>query len=540
MDVVCSILEYRKDNPLSDFFFQFRSKEIFISHFLAAIGAVHCTCYFLKTVPSSTFCLDLTDPCSCQGYSVYNTVCPTALNTSYTSNVALFGKFTNTDPSGDISQVQIIIILVLFGILTLVLLSWVSLKYKYSRNVGQEVQTSLQVEMKLNRHRFKDIASNLLLKNSPQQQAILAVESLARGSTPEQGKLLSAILDILRSPHILGEVDVQKIIQNSSSDETTEKWLLSQLMNHDDFNMRRRGLSVAAGSGEGPSNRTTSSTLSSSRGEGSASLTGLLSKSSKRDILRSSRSSGIIGERIGSRRLSSFTLAPALHINDIASLLSDEDKSYMDSFALSWSFSIFDLKCVNPQASLAMYVFDKLDLINPLKVKRRQLQNILLYMEDTYSFENYDSCLGYGEENIGIVEGETSPSGENDSPALGMISEETNDSPVPVMGGKKKNEYHNNLHGADVMQCCLFLASKYEDLKHDFLSIDMFSLLFAAYAHDYNHPGLNTTYVISDWPSSVISTTFGTEVMNLRLDDTMRAITANYSYASVRHCTVSS
>ena len=39
----------------------------------------------------------------------------------------------------------------------------------------------------------------------------------------------------------------------------------------------------------------------------------------------------------------------------------------------------------------------------------------------------------------------------------------------------------------------------------------MFSVLFAAYIHDFNHPGLNTTYMASDWPSSGISSTFGTD-----------------------------
>ena len=76
---------------------------------------------------------------------------------------------------------------------------------------------------------------------------------------------------------------------------------------------------------------------------------------------------------------------------------------------------------------------------------------------------------------------------------------------------KEGNLYHNNLHGADVFQAVLYLTTTYEDIGGSLSSLDLFSLLFAAYIHDFNHPGLNTTYVVSDWPHSGISSTFGSE-----------------------------
>ena len=75
------------------------------------------------------------------------------------------------------------------------------------------------------------------------------------------------------------------------------------------------------------------------------------------------------------------------------------------------------------------------------------------------------------------------------------------------------NKYHNNLHGADVFQTVLYFCGKYKDLSGDFSSLEFFSLLLAAYIHDFNHPGLNTSYVITDWPASILSTTFGPEVL---------------------------
>ena len=80
------------------------------------------------------------------------------------------------------------------------------------------------------------------------------------------------------------------------------------------------------------------------------------------------------------------------------------------------------------------------------------------------------------------------------------------------MSSKRVNQYHNNLHGADVLQAVMYFCMQYKDVGGSFSPLELFSLLLASYIHDFNHPGVNTTYVISDWPNSVISTTFGTEV----------------------------
>ena len=82
------------------------------------------------------------------------------------------------------------------------------------------------------------------------------------------------------------------------------------------------------------------------------------------------------------------------------------------------------------------------------------------------------------------------------------------------VGEKKINQYHNNLHGADVMQAVLFFTLNHKAIGGGLTSLDFFSLLFAACIHDANHPGLNTTFVVNDWPASCISTAFGTEVFN--------------------------
>jgi cAMP-specific phosphodiesterase 4 len=74
-----------------------------------------------------------------------------------------------------------------------------------------------------------------------------------------------------------------------------------------------------------------------------------------------------------------------------------------------------------------------------------------------------------------------------------------------------ENPYHNNLHGADVFQSTMYFCKSYEEIGGSFSPFELFSVLFAAYIHDFNHPGLNTTYMICDWPNSGISSTFGIE-----------------------------
>ena len=126
--------------------------------------------------------------------------------------------------------------------------------------------------------------------------------------------------------------------------------------------------------------------------------------------------------------------------------------------------------------------------ISKLKVNIVKLRNLLSNIEMNYSMTNYDLSTGY----LGSIN------------TLKIFNESKD-----IL--EKDNPYHNTFHAADVLQGVLFFSKTYTDLNNDFSALDFFSLLFAAYIHDFNHPGLNTNYVINDWPASAISTTFGTE-----------------------------
>ncbi|CAF4687045.1 unnamed protein product, partial [Rotaria sp. Silwood2] len=60
---------------------------------------------------------------------------------------------------------------------------------------------------------------------------------------------------------------------------------------------------------------------------------------------------------------------------------------------------------------------------------------------------------------------------------------------------KFRAAYHNDYHGADVLQTthCLLIKS---NLLNIFTQLEITALLFAAVIHDFEHPGLNNNYLV--------------------------------------------
>jgi len=56
--------------------------------------------------------------------------------------------------------------------------------------------------------------------------------------------------------------------------------------------------------------------------------------------------------------------------------------------------------------------------------------------------------------------------------------------------------YHNNRHGADVMQSTHVLLNS-KTLKHVFSPLDVLAALFAAAVHDADHPGVTNQYLVN-------------------------------------------
>lgn len=59
----------------------------------------------------------------------------------------------------------------------------------------------------------------------------------------------------------------------------------------------------------------------------------------------------------------------------------------------------------------------------------------------------------------------------------------------------KRVQYHNDLHGADVMQMCQYLVNTCnlaENLKMD--KLDRLSMIIAGLAHDLGHDGYTNSY----------------------------------------------
>jgi hypothetical protein len=69
-------------------------------------------------------------------------------------------------------------------------------------------------------------------------------------------------------------------------------------------------------------------------------------------------------------------------------------------------------------------------------------------------------------------------------------------------GYRRDVEYHNDLHGADVMQFSYLVLTKFGLIKlANLSSLDVLSILIASVCHDYGHDGYTNSYhanIVSD------------------------------------------
>ncbi len=464
VDVLCAYVEEKQGLPTSDFFFNFRNIDIFIIHLLCFLIPVHWILQTFKTIPSSYMCMDQSDPCSCN-FQVYNLdVCPQLKNMTSPQVEAMF-PVTFVEDTGDIIKGVIVA-----GSICGIVLVTVVARMLMKRDLPPE-EMKVDVEKEKNKILLDVVTQNMMAKSSL-QQSINAIETIIRGAPPSQQKLLLQVLKLMRQPTSRDTVDVESVLRESSRDPGVVKWLKSQLMNQEEYAMSKAGANNNI----------------SQYGDTAAPAFDLNKSFNDNNNVNASEGSDISvlqTTKEGDDDFDLNSLRAGNGINEI--FIKAKDQNLLKSI-LSWDFSIFDVTSDNPSATVAWYIFHATGIINKLKFPKDKLQNFLLVVEQNYSMRDYDNHPGYVQ-----------------------FCERSNNS----VEDRPENFYHNKLHGADVMQASLYLASKYIDIHFDFTCLDLFSLLFAAYVHDFNHPGLNGTYVIADWPKSVITSTFGTEVSNL-------------------------
>ena len=125
---------------------------------------------------------------------------------------------------------------------------------------------------------------------------------------------------------------------------------------------------------------------------------------------------------------------------ELTSLLQNQD---------TWGLDVFRLSVLTnnrPLVTLAYTIFQSRDLINLLKVKDHIFINFFTALEGSYCRNN-----------------------------------------VP---------YHNNRHGADVMQSTHVLLNA-KTLKHVFSPLEVLAALFAAAVHDADHPGVTNQFLVN-------------------------------------------
>jgi hypothetical protein len=451
-DLCCTLIEHSRGIPVSDFFFQFRNKEILFIHFSSMCIAFHWILHNMRTIPNALLCDDETDPCSCSSFSLYQRLCQ---NMTLVSNSSLTGDIDYIEGMYPVSSGESIsisfIILAIVSVSGLGFLAYIFISSSRKRKALEDAQNAIAVAEEQRRKLLSDVTSQRYTELSSLHQAIVSIESLARGVSSHQKKAMMKVIEILKSTQT-NRINIRGVLTSSSTNEATLEWLEDQLTGYD----------TVGKSGEAASRQVGSPFIFVHRG----------------------------------------SLIPSHTTTDSTSRTGNDIEEYM-----KWDFDVFAIKEENPASWLVWKSLSLLSVIDQLKIPKVQLQNMLLYVEDNYSMIDYDSYLGY----VGVASS-LIPSSSSSMEDGDKMIETVSGIASGQASGNSGNPYHNNLHGADVFQAVMYLTMKYQDIGGDFTPLDLFSVLFGAYIHDFNHPGVNTTYVIADWPASGISTTFGTEV----------------------------
>ena len=211
----------------------------------------------------------------------------------------------------------------------------------------------------------------------------------------------------------MSAVDVESVLKDSSNDKLVVKWLESQLMTHDDRKiLKMRGKEV----------------------EESSSSFRLADDIEKKNLIQSSLSISLIN--------------------------AEKDYVLTTPQLVSWDFNVFDIKSKTPQSYLAWQCFTSIiDLVYILKLPQLQLQNFLLFIEENYSMNNYNKAISYGEyyaiKSNKVIELSKMVSVKS------LVNEEREKvKEVAISSSKRINQYHNNLHGADVLQAVMYICLK--------------------------------------------------------------------------------
>ncbi len=550
---VTHLLEY-KEIPVSEFFFHFRSKEVILIHLSSLLIGAHVMLMAFMTVPNSRICTDDT-PCACPTFIMYKSPSLLCVKSNGTSVIP---DIDNADDSAEnIKWITIAVFAVLFALFVAGLLFvW------YWRHKSSSKVQLMTVELEKERQRLNaltDVASNSLMQQSSLQQAVNTIETIIQGSPPTQAKMLEDVLKILTSPSKVKEVDFDGLLKNTDKD--IADWIKNQLSGHDDAralssrltkmsvkkaslkeggsdyltNAERGGLlratsnAVSGASTPRPSaehrrsntegikqkmetrrnslkkeNKTPSSESSHPATDDHFSNIGDESKSdsvtSESEASLAPPSLPLLSLSIKSIDSSTAAHTPEANMIEVPPESVDSSSSSWSLDLLSWEFDVFTIPGPTPLAALGWEALSLFETQSVLNVPPRPLKNVLIFLDSNYSMDTYGDNVrdSYGIHED-MIKG-SSQSGSTNS-ARGVRTNPKN----------AINPYHNNLHAADVLQSVLYFLSTYSAISDDLTATEIFALLFAAYIHDFRHPGVNATYTVNSWPISGISTTFGTD-----------------------------
>ena len=258
VDYGCGIIEDVRGYEKTNFFFEYRNKEVFFLHFLNFIFAVHSVLNDLKTIPASIFCSDVTNPCTCPSYYVYQ-----QQHICNGTEIFIVGESPSTTDAVDLKKLLAVLLSLLAVVIIMMIVYYLFKSQKnkklkviseISNNVlvseeGSDEEVSRQASrMRHMKLMESDLTSKAILENSSIVDSMGKIENLIRGMPQAQGKLLRSLIEEIKknalNPKKGGTVNVQSILQKNDNsqhhmmDSGTRKWLQTQLMSYDDLNPR--------------------------------------------------------------------------------------------------------------------------------------------------------------------------------------------------------------------------------------------------------------------------------------------------------------
>ena len=410
--------------------------DVFMVHCSGGILALVWMFLVFQTIPNELNCTSRNE---CECFPTYSALCN--LTASRTTND--ISTLTSNDFIPPVIA-SVIVVMILLGTL-------LSLWILHKQNTMSVEKIKSENETKINA--LKNIALKTIKEQTSLQNAIEVLLNLMHSSPPSEAKILENVINTLTKSKIFVEADFvdYKTLNESIKDldSSVVDWLKSELTpcnndiieNRDNSSYYYKPMKVKT-----PMKKSRSSGISS------------FIKNQKRKVIpRAEQDENTESEEDDWNENSSNLLE---HV-----LIPSSDDTWQTDL-LTWDFNVFSITSTTPLALLAWETFSNHKIPEKLNLSRQHLQSALIMIDENYALKSFGDSV-------------------NEKYCFNSSTSSRRLSKVVSQRKLSANAYHNNLHAADVFQAVLHFLFKQKHIFRDFSILDDFSLLFAAYIHDF-------------------------------------------------------